>query len=62
MEAGRSLTFQKNIMPPSSEWKSKISKNTTQVGGKLNLSDFLIGLLLTLKMEAICSSKMLGSF
>jgi hypothetical protein len=41
-----------SILPPFSESKSKISKKTDEAGGKLSLAYSL-----TLKMEAICSSK-----
>jgi hypothetical protein len=48
------LTFQRNISPPSSGSKNKLSR------AKLATcfhTGFLLGLFLSLKMEAICSYK-----
>jgi hypothetical protein len=56
--SGRSLwTFQRNVLPPSSRPKSKLSKKTSKQASQLA---WLISS--TLKLEALCSSETLINF
>jgi hypothetical protein len=58
---GRQKPYQRNVLCPSSESKNNKSKQPAR-NKQQTEPEQVVCLLLTLKMEAVCSSKMLANF